>query len=279
MTAGRQGSATRGWRALLRMCVVALLLSISLAGAKAEERVPAGAEESAGMVPSRLIDGALPTDDPASPLWEEATVVEFPMSPQVHWEPRIFSVTVTSLKVRSLHNGQQVVFLLEYKDPTENPGDAAAIEFPVGDKKSHFAHAQEMAQVEGGRVNIWYWRASRGVSEMNAKGFGTTAAQTQQNVTGKGVWKDGVWRVAFARDLENNDPDDVQFAPGKFVQIAFAVWDEANQETGSKKAVTSWWWFFAQPPPDRSIWLYTGLVVLGVIAVEVAVIRRVRRKG
>ncbi len=259
--------------------VVILVLSISFAGAQAEGQAPAGGTGSEGMVPSKLIDGALPTDDPSSPRWEEAPVVEFSMSPQVHWDPRIFSVTVKSLKVRSLQNGQQVAILLEYEDPTENPGDAAAIEFPVGDKKSHFAHAQEMLEVESGQLNIWYWRASKGVSDMNAKGFGTTAAQPQQNVAGKGVWKDGVWRVVFARDLENSDPDDAQLALGKFVQIAFAVWDGGNQEVGSMKAVTSWWWFVAEKPADPKIYIYTVLIVMLVGIIELIVIRRLRRKG
>jgi DMSO reductase family type II enzyme heme b subunit len=136
-----------------------------------------------------------------------------------------------------------------------------------------------MAQAEGGTVNIWHWKASaQTIADMNAKGFGTLAVQPQQDVTGKGVWKDGVWRVVFARYLEDGDPADVQLPPGKFVQIAFAIWNEANFERGAMKAVTSWWWFMAQPPPDRTIWIYTGLAVLGVIAVQVAVMRRVRRK-
>ena len=60
-------------------------------------------------------------------------------------------------------------------------------EFMVGDKKAHFAHGQPMAQVEGGPVNIWYWKNkdSKGV-DMNAKGFGTLKVQTHQDVKAKG---------------------------------------------------------------------------------------------
>jgi DMSO reductase family type II enzyme heme b subunit len=137
-----------------------------------------------------------------------------------------------------------------------------------------------MAQVDSGSVNIWYWKASAGgVTDMKAKGFKTTAPQPEQNVTGKGVWKDGVWRVIYSRDLTDADGDDIQFVPGAFVQIAFAVWDEANFERGAMKAVTSWWWFVAEPPPDRTVFIYTGLVMLGVIAIEAFVVRRVRRKA
>jgi DMSO reductase family type II enzyme heme b subunit len=257
---------------------VALLLAVCATPALAEQAPPA--EESkgpVGVVSSKLVEGELPSDDPFSPRWAEAAVATFPTSPQVHWDPRIFNVTVKEIKLRSLHHGQRIVFLLEYADKTENPGDAAAIEFPVGGK-AHFAHAQEMAQIESGSVNIWYWKASAGgVTDMNAKGFKTTAPQSQQNVTGKGVWKDGVWRVLFTRDLTDADAEDIQFAPGAFVQIAFAVWDEANFEKGSMKAVTSWWWFVAEPPADRTVYIYTGLVVLIVVGIEAFVVRRVRR--
>jgi DMSO reductase family type II enzyme heme b subunit len=242
---------------------------------KAEE---AGAPS--GVVTAKLIDQA-PPDDPMSPLWEQAPEVQFPMSPQVHWDPRIFNVTVKAMKIRALQNGRQLAVRLEYADPTQDPGDAVAVEFPVGDKKAHFAHAQDMAQVESGEVNIWYKKASDAQpTDMNARGFKTLKAQDQadQNVTGKGVWKDGVWRVTMVRPLTDSGADDRQFTPGQFVQIAFAAWDEKNREQGAMKAVTSWWWFFVEPPPNRMILVYTGLVIVGVVIIEAAVVRRIRRK-
>jgi hypothetical protein len=46
-----------------------------------------------------------------------------------------------------------------------------------------------MAQVEGGPVNIWFWKNkdNKGV-DMNAKGFGTLNVQTHQDVKAKGVY-------------------------------------------------------------------------------------------
>src|SRR2546428_10179601 len=105
----------------------------------------------------KLIQGEVPTD-PLAPIWNTIPATEFPTSPQVHWPKRILQVTVKSVKVRGLHNTKQIGFLLEYADPNQDPADAAALELMVGDKKAHFAHGQPMAQVEGGPVNIWYWR-------------------------------------------------------------------------------------------------------------------------
>jgi len=247
---------------------------------QSERQTAAEIGAATGVVTAKLIHEA-PPEDPTSPLWDQAPEVEFAMSPQVHWDPRIFNVTVKAIKIRALQNGRQIAVRLEYADPTQNPKDAVAVEFPVGEKKAHFAHAQEMPQVEGGEVNIWYKRASDDQpTDMNAHGFKTLKAQDQpdQNITGKSVWKDGVWRVTMVRPLDDSGVDDVQFKPGKFVQIAFAAWDETNREQGAMKAVTSWWWFFIEPPPDRMILVYTGLVIVGVVIVEAAVIRRIRRK-
>src|SRR5881296_2575161 len=153
------------------------------------------------VVRVKLIQGEIPTD-PLAPIWNTTPATEFPMSPQVHWPKRILQVTVKSIKVRGVHNTKQIAFLLEYADPTQDPADAAALEFMVGDKKAHFAHGQPMAQVEGGPVNIWYWRNDTpGAADMNAKGFGTLKVQAQQDVKGKGVYQDGTWKVVFARAL------------------------------------------------------------------------------
>src|SRR6266508_331117 len=157
---------------------------------------PIPAQESV-VVRVKLIQGEVPTD-PTAPLWEKIQATEVPLSPQVHWQTRIGTVTVKSLKVRGVHNNKQIAFLLEYADPTQDPADAAALEFMVGDKKAHFAHGQPMAQVEGGPVNIWYWRNDTpGAADMTAKGFGTLKKEAQQDVQAKGVWKDEKTKIKF----------------------------------------------------------------------------------
>src|SRR5262249_27341517 len=144
--------------------------------------VQALAQESVA-VRAVMTTNALPVDDPNAAAWNTAHQAQFPLSPQVHWQNRIQEVTVKELKVRALNDGKQVAVLLEYADPTEDPADAAALEFMVGDKKAHFAHGQPMAQVEGGPVNIWFWRNKDGKDEdMSAMGFATLTAQTHQDL-------------------------------------------------------------------------------------------------
>ena len=157
---------------------------------------PAQESESV-VVRAKLIPGEVPTD-PAAPVWATIPAAEFPMSPQVHWQKRIGSVTAKSVKVRGVHNNKQIAFMMEYADPTQDPADAAALEFMVGDKKAHFAHGQPMGQVEGGPVNIWYWRNDTpGAQDMSAMGFGTLKKQAQQDVQAKAVWKDEKTKIMF----------------------------------------------------------------------------------
>jgi DMSO reductase family type II enzyme heme b subunit len=285
------------------------------------------AQETA-VVRVKLIQGEVPTD-PLAPIWNTIPASEFPTSPQVHWQKRIGQVTVKSIKVRGVHNTKQIAFLLEYADPTQDPADAAALEFMVGDKKAHFAHGQPMAQVEGGPVNIWYWRNdTSGAADMNAQGFGTLKKQARQDVQAKGFWKDektkvrfkerklnlrkdakgelmkdpktgdplfdeetkvveqdvtGVWRVMFTRALTTTDPNDAQFQPGTFPNIAFAVWDGKKlesgdlKESGSQKAVTSWWYFNAEPPTNYAIYFYGLIAVVVAAGVEYVIIQKVRK--
>lgn len=245
---------------------------------------PTMAQESVA-VRAAMVKGTIPADDPNAAVWNSASVAQFPMSPQVHWQNRIQEVTVKDLKVRALHDGDQVAVLLEYADPTENPDDAAALEFMVGDKKAHFAHGQPMAQVEGGPVNIWFWKNKENKAvDMNAKGFGTLKAQGHQDVKAKGVYANGTWKVVFSRSLVNEHVDeDVQVKPGEFINIAFAVWDGRKDaagdlvEKGSQKAVSSWWYFRADPPPDYSGYLYAAMAIALAVGFQFVLIRKLKK--
>lgn len=262
---------TLNWIGLLS---VFILVSPVWASAPPEEGSPTGTKVVANMM-----DGPLPVDDPNAAAWDDAPSATFAMSAQAHWEPRASLVTVKEVEVRSLHNGTDLAVLLIYKDPKENPGDAAALEFMVGDQKAHFAHGQEMSQVSGGPVDIWYWKAGdNSGTNMWAKGFKTLRAQDNQDVKAKGAWANGEWRVVFSRALENGDAEDRQFPPGEFTNIAFAVWDEANRETGAMKAVTSWWWFQPEPPKDPKVLFYTLGAVILVGLIELVMVRRLRRE-
>jgi hypothetical protein len=75
------------------------------------------------------------------------------------------------------------------------------------------------------------------VDNLLAGSFGTLTAAPDQMVQGKGEWRDGKWRVVFARDLKVTG-DYAQFSQGEKTNIAFAVWDGAKQERDGMKSVS-----------------------------------------
>ena len=247
--------------------------------------VTIGSAQESVSVRATLMTGGVPVDDPSAAAWSSAPPATFPMSPQVHWQNRIQEVTVKDVIVRALHDGKQVAVLVEYADPTQDPDDAAALEFMVGDKKAHFAHGQPMLQVEGGPVNIWFWKNKTAKAvDMNAKGFGTLKAQEHQDVKAKGVYSNGTWKVVFSRDLSTGHAEeDVQITPGQFISIAFAVWDGRKDgagdlvEKGSQKAVSSWWYFRADASPDYSGYMYAAIAAALALGFQFVLIRKLKK--
>lgn len=239
-------------------------------------------QETGVAVRANRIEGPVPSQDPMAAVWDKAPSSTFPLSPQVHWPDRIQEVTVKNVTARAVHDGEAIAIRLEYNDPTQDEQDAAALEFMVGDKKAHFAHAQEMLQVEGGSVNIWYWNNAEGPKDLYAKGFGTLRPHKQQNVDATGTWQDGTWYVVFSRPLNTGDPEDVQITPGDWSNIAFAVWDGkivsgTPKEQGSQKAVSSWWYFRAEPGQDFSVFGYALLGIGIAVALEMVIVRKLRK--
>jgi hypothetical protein len=248
---------------------------IGWGGATYASEPPADGQPASVSIRVYLTEEALPVDDPNSSVWDSVASSEFNLAPQVHWPERLQEATVKSFKVRGLHNEKEL---------------AAAVELMVGDKKAHFAHGQEMLRVEGGPVNIWYWKKEYGKAiDMSAQGLdleGPNKLRPQeekfQNVKATGVWNDGTWRVVFSRDLQTEDEQDAQIEPGNWTNVAFAFWDGqlvdgVVKEKGSQKAVSSWWYMRAEPPPDNSIFGYVVMGLLIAAAFEFFLVRKIRK--
>ncbi len=92
-------------------------------------------------------------------------------------------------------------------------------------------------------ANLVAQRHRSPIEDANACGFGTMKSQSlaSQNVSGKGIWRDGHWTVLFVRDLKSRDPDDVKFTAAKAVPTALAVWDGANRDRNGRKVISNWY--------------------------------------
>lgn len=233
---------------------------------------------------SHLIDGDIP-ESAGDPRWQAVPPMTIPLSGQVITRPVWPEPSVRTIAVRSVHNGSDIAFLLEWQDNTQNdkltPGvfrDGVAIALPLGNAPAFFC----MGQLDH-YLNIWHWKADwqsdidrrkakeqeRGrqggvrrfeviprrpssVEDLIGGGFSTlTSKMSQGRVQGDGEWEKGFWRVVMRRPLKQVDPEnEARLEPGWIQSIAFAVWNGENQERNGQKAIAPWLQLSIEPRGD-----------------------------
>lgn len=238
---------------------------------------------SEGMViRSHFVSGEVPAT-PDDPAWQSIPPLTLPLSGQVITRPVWPEPSARALVVRSVHNGKDLAFLLEWEDNTKNdrltPGtfrDGVAIGLPLGDAPAFFC----MGQLDH-YINIWHWKAdwqsdidrraarsaekregggevrrfeviprrASSVEDLVGGGFSTlTSKQSQGKVQGSATWKNGVWRVVIRRAMASSDPEnEARLDAGRLQAIAFAVWNGENKERNGQKAVAPWFQLLIDP--------------------------------
>ncbi len=218
------------------------------------------------VVRAHFQEGEVPSY-PSDPAWETVSPLPLPLSGQIITRPVWPEPSVRALSIRSIHNGEEVAFLMEWQDATVNesltPGvfrDGAAVALPVGDAPAFFC----MGQLDH-YVNIWHWKADwqsdvdrreardkeskrkgkgprrfeviprrpSSIEDLIGGGFSTlTSKELQGRIKGQAEWKRGLWRVVMKRPLtiEGDDLDnEAMLIPGRLQAIAFAVWNWENK--------------------------------------------------
>jgi mono/diheme cytochrome c family protein len=263
---------------------------------------------------AQLIQGELPTE-PEDPRWNELPAHYFPLSGQITMEPRLFTPSIDSIFVKAVHNTKEIAFLVMWNDRTQDPSppgstpqtssaegqqsqpasqqgnpsapqpgspqkfsDAVAIQFPVKPDPGGFIKPYFIMGDSERPVYLWTWKAEwQGVKESNANGpfKETLQSQESQTLQGKGVYKNGQWKVIFKRTLTTDDKDhDYQFEAGKFIPIAFSAWDGSNGETELKKSLSTWYYLFLEAPKPISQYLYPLVTFLIIAGAEVWFLKR-----
>ena len=119
---------------------------------------------------SAYVAEPLPTKDMASSLWQRALPVDVPLSGQQHTPPMNMEPSVGGMSIRSLNNGEQITFLLEWADEVKDVGggvatyrDSVALQLPVtesGDPFSDFiCMGIGLNGEETALIDIIHWRA------------------------------------------------------------------------------------------------------------------------
>ena len=69
---------------------------------------------------SLYVNETLPTTDPNSDLWNRIEALDIPLSGQTVQIPMRFEPFAEKIRIKSLNNGSEIVFLLEWTDLTKN---------------------------------------------------------------------------------------------------------------------------------------------------------------
>ena len=241
---------------------------------------------------SQYREGTLPgMDDEAWNEIQEASY--FPLVGQIVIDPRQFNPSIDSVMAKSFYNDNEIAFLFTWDDRTktlpktddetgETVEDVLVVQFPVKisegptDPKPYFIYGDRRP------VYLWSWKVAEPskVTEMNAKGINTTTVQSDQSpIEAEGVYKDGQYQLWVKRSLITEDKrNDVQFAPGVFIPIAFSVWDGANGDVKTKRAISTWYTFVLDPVPSNRRFVYPPLIALISVGLLFGLKSSVRRR-
>jgi len=238
---------------------------------------------SEGMIiRSPWVSGNIPST-PEDPAWQKIPPMTLPLSGQIITRPVWPEPTARALTVRTMHNGTDIAFLLEWQDDTRNdrltPGtfrDGVALGLPLGDAPAFFC----MGQLDH-YINIWHWKAdwqsdidrraarttekekgsgeprrfeviprrASSVEDLIGGGFSTlTTKEKQGRVQGRATWKDGMWRVVMRRPLSSEEQEnEAKLVPGRIQTVSFAVWNGENKERNGQKAIAPWFQLSLDP--------------------------------
>lgn len=195
--------------------------------------------------------------DPGGEAWKQvrpSTVVLSPtpleMQPtdyvRVSWTSRPYG-KASSMRVSSLHNGDQIFFRLVWQDDSSDAKiadidqfvDAAAVLFPIAEDAPLFGMGSKDKP-----VNAWFWRADwERPKNVAAEGMGSTQRRDDPALAASARHQRGRWDVIIARSLngKGSPAGTVALRPGASTKIAFAVWQGANQERAGIKAFSPDW--------------------------------------
>jgi complex iron-sulfur molybdoenzyme family reductase subunit gamma len=186
--------------------------------------------------------------DPNNAIWSKAAVKELTLYPQHSVQPASQQAATGTVRVQALHNEEELALRLEWLDnsPAEKRDigqftDAVALEWPL-----KYGLGVSLPYIGMGDtshpVSLWLWRADGSTETLAAEGFGSLTTQFPNDVTARGVWKDGIWRVvikrSFAATGEHSlilDPDEQGLIP-----VAIALWNGEQDQRGGRKQLSAW---------------------------------------
>ena len=234
----------------------------------------------------RAVRGEIP-DDPAVPFWSSQPFSNFPLAGQVIVDPRNFNPSIDLITVRAAYSDAEIAFHLTWDDPTASKpdpkvnrfADQVALQFPTRPGEGN--ERPYVLMGDGSNpVTLLRWTSDGGVGEATATGIAKITPRTGEAVKAKGkaAFADGQYRLVIKRPRGGADPNDLAFPVGRFLSVAFMVWDGGAGEGGPKMSFSSWYYLRLEEPGSNKPYIIPPLVVLVTAALELLVVRGARRR-
>ena len=228
-------------------------------------------------MPTHAADLSLDPADFDAAVWSDLPPLTVPLLHQISMQPHATSL-VPELRVRAFRNGTDAYVLLEWDDDAESRTldtgtfpDGVAVSFSLAAEPP----AESIMMGFESLMNMWLWKADRdeafwegeptrvspndrytyaepaaipfmdgkpagACEELLAARAGSLTSLEATQVSGRGQWSRGRWRVIMKRPLTGGDPAEaVQFGTGR-IHIALAVWDGDTGDRGSRKSISDW---------------------------------------
>ena len=172
-------------------------------------------------------------------------------------------------------------------DPFAEPGapaeaqppefsDAVAIQIPsqvtTGARKPYFIFGDVQNPVD-----LWFFDLARSEPfQFTGRGSADITPNDTGDLTGVASYDQGEWSVIFTRPLRATSG--APLSPGEFMPVAFSVWDGISRERGNRRGLTAWYSLYVEPEVVASAVGPMVRVTLLILAIELGVIFRVRRR-
>ncbi|HUL01736.1 MAG TPA: c-type cytochrome [Gemmatimonadales bacterium] len=269
---------------------------------------PEKAPEVRDVIHAPQMAGALPVS-PDDSAWSKVDTYYFPLVGQIIRKPRWFAPAVTAVWVQAVHNDSMIAMRISWDDRSQSPDtawlkfttkvlnimagddsgpvtaelwpDQLAVQFPVklseGMQRPYF-----LMGASGDPVYQWRWSsAPRRAVAGTARGierFDSLAASG--GFHGDAVYDKGQWRVVLTRALATADStNELQFAVGRAIPVAFFAWDGSNGERGARMAVSTWYFLALDRPTPPGTFISPVIAMVVTLGLGMLVIVRAQRRG
>jgi DMSO reductase family type II enzyme heme b subunit len=268
---------------------------------------PAKAPEVRDVIHAKQVKGGLP-ESPDDSAWSHVDSYYFPLVGQVIRKARWFAPATAAVWVQAVHDGKSVAFRVTWDDHSQSPDtawnqftrrllatvasddseppalapwpDQLAVQFPVklpeGTERPYF--------LMGGTsdpVYQWRWTSTprRAVAGL-ARGVDRFDTLPSARAPGaQAVFDHGQWRLVFTRALATPDSaNEVPFAIGRAIPVAFFAWDGSSAERGTRMAVSTWYFLALDQPTPAGIFISPVIAMLVTLGLGLLVVGRAQRR-